>query len=96
MMVLTPSSLRDQLANGNVTRTATAAFAIVDALQKHQNLKPGETVAAVAAAFILIMESTGFSTSDILGLTKNLMADARGRRPEFLAITDYLEKEMLK
>ena len=95
-MALTHASLRDQLANGDVTRTATATFTIADTLQKHQNLKPGEAVGAMAAVFILTMESTGLSTSDILGLTKNLMADAHGRRPEFLAITDYLKKEILK
>lgn len=95
MQPITPGRLADQLGNADVTRVATAAFAIINAIQEHEGLMAGERIGAIAAAFILAIEASRMSAPDAIGSTRNLMADAQGRRPEFKAITDYLKTEVL-
>ena len=90
----TSNRLHDQLGNADLTRTSTAAFGIVDSLQTHTGLLAGECLGALTAAFILAVEASGIESGDICGMTRNIMADANGRRPEFKAITDYLKKEI--
>ena len=95
--LLTAGRLRDQLGNGDVTRVSTAAFAVVDALQERkEELLPGEYIGAVAAAFILSLEAAHIPAADVFSLTRNLMADANGRRTEFTAIKEYIKGEILK
>lgn len=95
-MKISTSRLRDQLGNGDASRVSQAAFAVIDALQAREDLLPGELLGAITATFVLVMEATGFPASDALGLTRNLMADELGRKPEFKAVTDYLTEEVLK
>jgi hypothetical protein len=88
-------TIRDQLGNADSARVSTAAFGMVNALQNRPKLTGGECLGALAAAFLLALEAGGNPPrQDILGMTKNLMADAQGRRPEFRAIQDYLEWEV--
>lgn len=91
----TSRRFQDQIGNGDVTRVSTAAFAVADALQKQEGLLPGEAIAAVTAAFIITLEASRLPSAAALGNTRNLMADANGRRPEFKAFKDYMEKEIL-
>ena len=86
--------LRDQLGNADLTRTSTATFGIVDTLQSRPGLLAGEYLGAITAAFILTVEESGLSACDVLGLTRNMMADANGRRPEFKAAADYIKQEV--
>lgn len=92
---INPGILRDQMGNGDAVRVARATMALADALQNQRELLPGEALSAMAAGFILVMEATGLSTYDVITTTKNIMADAEGRRAEFRAVGDYLAKEVL-
>ena len=92
---INPGILRDQMGNGDAVRVARAAMSLANALQDQHDLLPGEALSAMAAGFVLVMEACGLPTSDVLTTTKNIMADAYGRRAEFMAVGDYLEKEVL-
>jgi hypothetical protein len=86
--------LRDQLGNADIKRTATAAAAIVNTLQNQPGLLPGEFAGAVTAAYLLLTEAARLD-GDLPGLVRAVMADANGRRPEFKAVKNYIEEEVL-
>ena len=89
--------IRDQLGNADLERTSRAAFAIIDSIQNQPGgILPGEAVGAITAAFVLTMEACRLPAHDAIGMARNIMADANGRRPEFKAITDYIKEEVLK
>lgn len=94
-MSITSDRLRDQIGNADISRVSTAAFSVMNGIQNQENMLPGESVAAITAAFILAIDASRLSGADVIGLTRNMMADADGRRPEFKAITDYIKKEIL-
>lgn len=94
-MSITPNRLRDQIGNADLSRVSTTAFSVVNGIQNQEEVTlPGECVAAITAAFVLTLEASKLPASDVIGLTRNMMADADGRRPEFKAITDYIKKEV--
>jgi hypothetical protein len=82
---------RDLLANANVRQTANSTMAIIDRIQ---SLAPPQQAAGLAAAFILLCERYSLEPQDIFTLTSNIMNHAEGRRPEFLAVRDYMENEL--
>lgn len=97
---INPDRLRDQIGNADLTRVSTAAFSVMNSIQNQRDeeeggILPGECVAAITAAFVLTLESSRLPASDVISITRNMMADADGRRPEFKAITDYIKKEVL-
>ena len=91
------SRIRDQLGNADLERVSTMTFSILNTVSTHGDREPlpGEMVGAITAAFILTMEACQVPASDALGMARNIMADANGRRPEFKAITEYIKKEVL-
>lgn len=94
---INPDRLRDQLGNADLTRVSTAAFGIINSVQGSDDasLLPGEQVAAIVAAFVLVLEAARLPAHDAIGMVRNIMADADGRRPEFKAITEYIKQEVL-
>lgn len=93
---ITHNRLRDQMGNADIPRVSTATHAIFDALQARKGLLPGETLAAITAAFVLAVKASGLPSYDLITMARNIMADANGRRVEFQAAMDYLKEEVLR
>lgn len=81
---------RDMFTNIPVKNAAVATMRVVDALQDNQ---PHEQVAALAAAFVLACERHGIEPQDAFAVSTNIMNHADGRRPEFIAVRQYMEHE---
>ncbi len=83
---------RDLFMNADLKQTALATMATIDALQS----KPQHTqLAAISAAFLLLVEQTDITLAEVIGAARNMMNTAEGKRPEFLAVADYLKHELL-
>ena len=83
---------RDRLMNLPVKAGATAAMQVIDALQKGHS--PEAQVLGAAAVITLLVERFGLGVQDVMSATRNLMNHAKGRRPEFAAVAEYLQKEI--
>lgn len=92
-MSLSPQKLRDLAANAPIRETANAAMSVVNALSGFQH--PGVRLLALAAAFRQMQEASGLSSSDLLLYTDNALYEYGLRRPEFAAVRDYIEQEIL-
>jgi len=82
---------RDLMNNAGQGRVANAAMATITKLQDYG---PGEQLNAAAAVFLLLADSYGVAPGDAFAATKSLMNGADGRRPEFAAVQEYLEREL--
>ena len=82
---------RDRLVNLPVKEGAGAAMQVIDSLQRH---RPEARVLGAAAVFVLLAERFGLAAQDVMTATTNLMNYAEGRRPEFAAVQEYLQKEL--
>lgn len=71
---------------------ASSAMVVIDALQRGYH--PEVQAHGIAAAFILLAERFGVDPADLFAKTTNLMNHAEGRRPEFAAVAQYMEKEL--
>lgn len=75
----------------DTTEVTRSTMAIIDAIQD----RPARTqVPAICAAFVLALECAGMNVGDALTISKNIINDADGRRPEFKAIEDYINNEL--
>jgi hypothetical protein len=90
---MAPSKLRDLLANAPITDAANAAMAVVDSVQSCPN--NGVKLLGFSAAFLLAVEASGLTVSDVMVYTKNAINDAEGKRPEFQAVSRYIDNEVL-
>jgi hypothetical protein len=82
---------RDKLMNMAVSDAGRAAMQVVDALQNH---RPEAQVVGACAAFLLLAEASGMPAQDLFSATKNLINGAEGKRPEFAAVSMYIELEI--
>ena len=92
-MAMAPSKLRDLLANAPITDAANAAMAVVDSVQSCPN--NGVILLGFSAAFLLAVEASGLTVSDVMVYTKNVINNAEGKRPEFQAVSRYIDNEVL-
>ena len=92
-MAMAPSKLRDLLANAPITDAANAAMAVVDSVQSCPN--NGVKLLGFSAAFLLAVEASGLTVSDVMVYTKNAINNAEGKRPEFQAVSRYIDNEVL-
>lgn len=88
-----PSALRDLMGNVPLKEAATATMSIADAIQ-HSPLK-GARLMGLTCAFLIAAESAGLPVPDLMGMARNCMNDGEGRRPEFRAVDDFINNEIL-
>jgi hypothetical protein len=74
-----------------VVEGAQAAMEVVDRLQRHT---PEARVLGAFAVVSLMADAAGLTPQEIITAATNLMNHAQGRRPEFAAVQEYIEKEM--
>ena len=82
---------RDLFINANLRDTAVASMALID---KVQDMQPHIAMGALSATFLMLCEFWGVDPKDALGITKNLMNHADGKRAEFKAVAAYMEGEL--
>lgn len=82
---------RDLMVNAGVRDVARATMALIDVNQK---LPPHVQLLAQAANFLLLAEHYDIPVQDVFAIITNIMNHAEGRRPEFLAVADYMENEL--
>ncbi|WP_303237183.1 hypothetical protein [uncultured Bilophila sp.] len=68
-------------------------MSVADAVQ-HSPLR-GARLLGLTCAFLLAAEATGLSVPDLMGMARNCMNDGEGRRPEFRAVDDFINNEIL-
>lgn len=93
-MAMATSKLRDLIGSAPLTDASQAAMAVVDSIQGCRN--NGIKLLGLSAAFLLIVEESGISVSDLLAYTRNCINTAEGKRPEFKAVHRYITNEVLK
>lgn len=72
---------------------ARATMSVADALQ-HSPLK-GARLMGLTCAFLITAESAGLPVPDLMGMARNCMNHGEGRRPEFRAVDDFINNEIL-
>lgn len=80
----------DVFGNVPARESAQAAMSVIDALQQ---FRPEVQLAGLAAAFKLAAERFDCRPTDAFTVSGNLMNDVEGKRPEFRAVAEYMEKE---
>lgn len=85
--------LRDLVANTQEKHAANATMAVADAVQKVPS--QGAQLMGLACAFSIAAEEAGLPIPDLIGYAKNCMNHGEGRRPEFSAVTQYIQKEII-
>lgn len=79
--------LRDLTANCTTRDAAQCCMAVASAIQTHPDR--GARLMGLAA------EASGLPVPDLMGYARNCMNTAEGKRPEFAAVSTYIEKEIL-
>lgn len=85
--------LRDLMGNCSVREAAQCCMAVASAIQN--NPKQGPRLMGLACAFLIAAEQSGISVTDMMAYARNCMNDAEGKRPEFAATADYINKEII-
>lgn len=83
---------RDKLHNQSVTDAGRAAMQVITSLQDH---RPEAQIVGACAAFLLLAEASGIPAQDLFSATKNIINGADGKRPEFAALSMYIQHEVL-
>lgn len=83
---------RDKMNNADPAKVAKATVAVISRLQ---DFPPHEQVTASAAMLLTLAEQYKVSAQDIFTVTKNLMNSKEGLRPEFGAVRDYVQHELV-
>ena len=86
------SALRDLVGNSPLNQAANAAMAVADGVQKIEH--KGARLIGLACAFLLAAEEAGIQINDMIGMAKNCMNTAEGRKPEFNAVSQYIHHEI--
>ncbi|OXS28346.1 MAG: hypothetical protein BCS36_01165 [Desulfovibrio sp. MES5] len=81
------------MGNCSVREAAQCCMAVANAIQ--ENPKQGPRLMGLACAFLLAAEQSGISVTDMMTYARNCMNDAEGKRPEFAATADYINKEII-
>jgi len=90
---MTPNKLRDLLGNADLTQSARAAMSVATGVQDYPD--KGVRLMGTAAAFLLAAEASGLPVTDVIGMARNCINTAEGKRPEFAAVADYVQHEVL-
>lgn len=93
MSACTPVILRDLLGNAPLVEAARATMGVANAVQDHPN--KGVRLMGIASAFLIASEAAGLPVSDVIGMARNCINTADGKRPEFAAVADYIHNEIL-
>lgn len=95
--IVTPENvtqqIRDLTANCTTRDAAQCCMAVASAIQTHPDR--GARLMGLAAAFLMAAEASGLPVPDLMGYARNCMNTAEGKRPEFAAVSTYIEKEIL-
>lgn len=86
------SALRDLTGNAPLRLCAQAAMSVADAVQTVPHR--GAQILGAAAAALLLAEASGIRPDELFGMARNCMNHADGRRPEFAALSDYIQNEV--
>ena len=81
------------MGNTPLKEAARATMSVADALQ-HSPLK-GARLMGLTCAFLMAAESAGLPVPGLMGMARNCMNDGEGRRPEFRAVDDFINNEIL-
>lgn len=87
-------NLRDLMGNAPLAEAARAALSVADALQHHP--RKGVRLMGLCVAFLLAAGAAGMSVPDLMGMARNCIHSAKGRRAEFAAVNDYLREEVFR
>lgn len=82
---------RDALNMASPKAVAMATLTTLDALQ---DFTPEVQIMGAAAVFLELAEYIGIPPQEAFAATKNLINGDDGKRPEFRAISAYLEGEL--
>lgn len=85
--------LRDLTANCTTRDAAQCCMAVASAIQA--NPDRGARLMGLATAFLMAAEASGLPVPDLMGYARNCMNTAEGKRPEFAAVNNYIEEEIL-
>jgi len=86
-----PRLNRDTMNMARPANVANAAMTVLDRLQSF----PAEIqIMGAAAVFLELAEHVGIPAQEAFSATKNLINGDDGKRPEFAAITAYLQGEI--
>lgn len=84
--------LRDLTGNAPLRQSAQAAMSVADVVQRIPN--QGARLMGLATAFLMASECAGLPVNDLMGMARNCINDAEGRRPEFAAVTEFINNEI--
>jgi hypothetical protein len=79
----------------NMARPREVAASVMMTLNGLQDYTPEIQVMGAAAVFLELSEALGIPPQEVFTATKNLIAGQDGKRPEFTAIQDYIQGEMI-
>ena len=82
---------RDLFLNADPAAVARCTMQVIDSTQRHS---AHIQMHAMAAAFLLVAEHWGVPAQELFTATKQLMNFTEGKRPEFAAVAEYIEKEL--
>lgn len=85
--------LRDLVSNAQEKQAANATMAVADAVQKVPS--QGAQLMGLSCAFAIAAEEANLPIPDLIGYAKNCMNHGEGRRPEFAAVTQYIQEEII-
>lgn len=91
--MISPTTLRQQMASAPVELSSQACMAVVSALQNYGH--KGAMLSGLTSAFILVSELTGISVPDMCLYAKNAMSYGEGRYPQYKAVGEFIDKEIL-
>lgn len=72
-------------------------MSVVNAIQEQNNTPEdkGSQLGGLLTAFLMVFDTCGLPLEDLLGMARNIVNDAEGVRPEFMAVKRYIENEVL-
>lgn len=86
-----PRHNRDVMNMAQPRDVARAAMATLSGLQ---DFRPEHQIMGAAAVFLELADYLGIPAQEAFTATKNLINGDQGKRPEFLAIRDYMDGEL--
>lgn len=88
----TSRNIRDLAGNARVREAANLCMALIDAVQAGSD--PGARLLALACTFLMASEQADIQPADLMAYARNCMNEAQGKRPEFQAAANYIQKEI--
>lgn len=92
-MPIISHSLRDLTANAPVRETANAAMSVINALSGRDS--PGVRLLGITVAFRQMQWASGLNAFDLLCYADSAIREHGSHRPEFAAVQEYIEREIL-